>query len=115
MGWYYTLYSKVEEDKKSLSKSDKIRIIRKLDEVVKNPLPFTEGGFGEPLGHKYGNNLTGCCKIKHRGIGKRTVYKLYRTDEEMYIIVISGRADFEVYDIAANRLPDAEAERVLRD
>jgi mRNA interferase RelE/StbE len=111
MAWHYRYYSKAIEDGKELTKSEKAQIIKKIREVVKNPLPKNEGGYGEALGHIQGINLTGCCKIKHRGIGKRTVYKLYRKDEEMYILVISEREDFKVYQIAQNRLPDAEKER----
>jgi len=94
-----------------LAKSDLImldgsqrKVVRKLIErVSQNPLPKNEGGYGEPLGHKRGLNLTGLCKIKMRKLGIRVVYKVVKTETVMKIIVIAARADDEVYDIAAER------------
>jgi mRNA interferase RelE/StbE len=114
MKWHFEMYSKAKEEGEKLSKSDRIQIYKKIMKVLENPLPLTEGGYGEPLGNKHGLNLTGLNKIKHRGIGMRTIYKLYREDDEMYILVISAREDLEAYKIAEKRLPDAEKERKER-
>jgi mRNA interferase RelE/StbE len=83
------------------------RAIRKLiDRVAENPLPKAEGGYGEPLGHRHGKNLTGLCKIKLLKLGVRVIYRVIRTDKMMKIIVIAARADDEVYDLAAARAQD---------
>jgi mRNA interferase RelE/StbE len=114
MKWHFSMYSKAKDEGAKLSKSDRVQIYKKIQQVLKNPLPITEGGYGEPLGNKHNMNLTGLNKIKHLGIGKRTIYKLYREDNEMYVLVISARADLDAYKIAEKRLPDAEREREER-
>jgi len=57
------------------------------------------------LGNKDGNNLTGLLKIKFRDIGIRVVYTLIENEkkQQMYILVISSRADNEVYNLSAKR------------
>ncbi|MDR0294077.1 MAG: type II toxin-antitoxin system RelE/ParE family toxin [Oscillospiraceae bacterium] len=83
------------------------RIIRKLiDRVAENPLPKNEGGYGEPLGNRGGNDLTGLCRIKLLKPGVRVIYKAVRTDGIMKIIVIAARADGEAYALAAARRAD---------
>ena len=61
----------------------------------------SEGGSGKPLGNKSGNNLTGLLKVKLKKEGLRIVYKLIRTENIMYVLVVGVRSDNEVYDIAA--------------
>ena len=80
-------------------------VLKGIMKVAENPLPQSEGGYGKPLGNKGNNDLTKLLKIKFKKIGIRVVYKLI-TDEntnEMYILVISARADNEVYNIADRR------------
>ncbi len=60
-------------------------------------------GYGKPLGHKHGSNLTGYFKIKYKGIGIRVVYVLDRPGMIMYIIVVSKRDDDECLIEAENR------------
>ena len=92
-----------KKDLKDLG-SPRSDIVRKvITKVSENPLPKSEGGYGNPLGNKRGKNLTGLCKIKLLKLGIRVVYDVIRTDEVMKIIVIAARADDEVYDIAAKR------------
>lgn len=57
------------------------------------------------MGNKDGNNLTGLLKIKFRDIGIRVVYTLIENEkkQQMYILVISSRADNEVYNLSAKR------------
>ena len=57
------------------------------------------------MGNKGTNDLTGLLKIKYRDIGIRVVYKLMedKKSHQMYILVISARADNEVYDLAGKR------------
>ena len=79
-----------------------------LNGIIKgssNPKPQNEGGYGKPLGNKRENDLTGLLKIKYRDIGIRVVYKLAEDAKthEMFILVISVRADNEFYKIAVRR------------
>ena len=57
------------------------------------------------LGNRGGNDLTGLFKIKYRDIGIRVVYKVLekKKTHEMYILVVSVRADNEAYDLARKR------------
>ena len=66
--------------------------------------PFTEGGYGKPLGHKRDGNLTGYLKVKLRGEGLRVVYRLERTVHSMTVVVVSVRDDNTVYKEAARRI-----------
>lgn len=75
-----------------------------VDKVSESPLPFTEGGYGKPLGNKRNHNLTGLLKVKLRGDGIRIVYRLERTEREMIVIVVSVRDDNAVYEEAARRI-----------
>jgi mRNA interferase RelE/StbE len=84
--------------------SPRDKIVRKaIEKVAQNPLPKSEGGYGNPLGNKRGTNLTGLCKIKLLKLGIRVVYEVVRVDSVMKIIVIATRADDEVYNLAAHR------------
>ena len=83
--------------------SAKKQVYKALRKVALNPLPKSEGGYGNPLGNKRGTNLTGLFKIKLLKMGIRVVYKLQRDDNIMKIIVIAARADGEVYEIASRR------------
>jgi len=74
-----------------------------IKKVQDNPLPQSEGGYGKPLGHKRGLNLTNLLKIKLRGEGIRIVYKLIKTESQMLIIVVGVREDEEAYEIANSR------------
>jgi mRNA interferase RelE/StbE len=98
----------LESAKKDLDAFDpsfRRSIERLIDRVAENPLPKNEGGYGEPLGHRHGKNLTGLCKIKLLKLGVRVVYRLVRTEENtMKIVVIAARADDEVYHMAAERI-----------
>ena len=73
-------------------------VLKGILKVSANPGPQNEGVYGKPLGNKNNNNLTGLLKIKFRDRGIRVVYKLVEDERthEMYILVISARADTEV-------------------
>ena len=62
-----------------------------------------EGGYGKPLGHHNGNDLSGLFKIKFRDLGLRVVYNVEMVDSRMKIIVVSARSDDQVYREAARR------------
>jgi len=98
----YTRLAKA--DLKELDNSQRQQVRKLIDKVSQNPLPKSEGGYGSPLGHKQGANLTELCKIKLLKLGIRVVYKLVREGEIMKIIIIAARADEEVYSIASRRV-----------
>ncbi|MDR0951856.1 MAG: type II toxin-antitoxin system RelE/ParE family toxin [Oscillospiraceae bacterium] len=91
------------DDLKSLDGSQRIQVLKAINRVKANPLPKSEGGYGQPLGNVSGSNLTGLCKIKLLKLGIRVVYKLIRENNIMSIVVIAARADSQVYQIAEDR------------
>ena len=103
MNYAYWYSDEAKKDLNNFNKAQIAQIETAIIKVSANPLPQNEGGYGKPLGNKFGNNLTGLCKIVLKKMGIRVVYKLIRTETIMRIIVIAARADEEVYDIAAKR------------
>ena len=103
MKWTVVYLPEVESDYENLNHRQQLLVNKAIDKVKENPLPQNEGGYGKPLGHKHGQNLTGYLKIKLRGEGIRIVYKLIRTETKMLVIVIGIREDDEVYKIAKRR------------
>ncbi|MDR3209800.1 MAG: type II toxin-antitoxin system RelE/ParE family toxin [Oscillospiraceae bacterium] len=97
-----------QKDRRALEGSVRLQVDKAIAKVARNPLPKSEGGYGEPLGNAHGRNLTGLCKIKLKEAGIRVVYKLIRTDGLMRILVIAARADAEFYDLAEKRGGDGE-------
>ena len=102
--WKIILSDDAKADMRSLDGSQREEVFRSIKKVSQNPLPYTEGGYGKPLGNKSGENLTGCFKIKLRRLGIRVVYLLERTERGMEIIVVGVRSDSEVYDTAFERM-----------
>jgi len=105
MEWKIKYHPLAEEELAKLDGSVRKIVLKGILKVSANPKPQNEGGYGKPLGNKLGNELTGLLKIKYRDIGIRVVYKLLEDEKthEMYILVISARADNEVYDLAGKR------------
>lgn len=105
MNWTIKYHPLAEEELAKLDGSVRKIVLKGILKVASNPKSQEEGGYGKPLGNKGGNNLTGLFKIKYRDIGIRVVYKLVEDEQthEMYILVISARADNEVYDLAGKR------------
>ena len=64
------------EDMLALDYSTRQRVADGIKRASFNPLPKGEGGYGKPLGHKRGLNLTSLLEIKFRGMGIRAVYEL---------------------------------------
>lgn len=90
-------------DMKKLDNSVSPQIAKGIQKVSQNPISIYQGGYGKPLGNKDGTDLSGLYKIKFRGIGIRVVYSIEEKDSIMTIIVVSVRADNQVYQEAANR------------
>ena len=103
MNWQVSYLPEVKKDLQGLAHNQQLAVFKAIRKVSENPLPQSEGGYGKPLGHKSGSNLTNLLKIKLRGEGIRVVYKLLRTETEMLIIVVGIREDDEVYDLAGKR------------
>lgn len=103
MKWAIDYLPETEKDFDELSRQQVLRVRKAIEKVSQNPLPQSEGGYGKPLGHKRGINLTGYLKIKLRDDGIRVVYRLICTETQMLIIVIGLREDEEVYEIAQRR------------
>ena len=103
MTWDVVFLPEADKDLDELSHSQQIFVKKAIRKVQQNPLPQSEGGYGKPLGHRRGLNLTGLLKIKLLKEGIRIVYQLQRIDTKMLIIVVGIREDDEVYEIAGNR------------
>ena len=108
MIWELVYLPEVEDDYNQLTRRQQLITDKAIKRVKGNPLPNNEGGYGKPLGHKRGRNLTGYLKINLRGEGIRIVYKLIRSDAKFLVIVIGLREDEEVYQIAHERIKKYE-------
>ena len=104
MTWELKYLPEAEKDFNSLSHYQQVIVDKAIKKVKSNPLSQREGGYGKPLGHKLGTNLTGYLKVKLRKEGIRIVYKLIQTESKMLVIVIGMREDDEVYEVAQNRI-----------
>ena len=104
MKWELIYLPEVEIDYQNLTRHQQIITDKAVKRVKENPLPNNEGGYGKPLGHKHGRNLTGYLKIKLQGEGIRIVYKLVRSESKMLVIVIGIREDDKIYEIAQHRI-----------
>lgn len=95
--WIVKYSKQAEKDFSKLDNHQRIIIRKAIKKISTNPLPFTKGGYGIPLGNKHGFDLTGLCEIKLRGQNLRIIYRLF--DEEMIMenIMIGKRSDLEVY------------------
>ena len=103
MNWKLDYLPDARKDIKNLSRTQQILVEKAIKKVKTNPLPQSEGGYGKPLGHKQGTNLTNMLKIKLRGEGLRIVYKLVRIETTMLVIVVGVREDEEVYELTERR------------
>ena len=103
MSWQIVFLEEAKNDLKKLDRSSQIQILKGIRKVSQNPLPAFQGGYGKPLGNKNEINLTNLLKIKFLDLGIRVVYKLEKTETTMRIIVISARADEQVYKEACKR------------
>ena len=104
MNWQLTYIKKASNDLRRLDGNQKRAVLKAILRVSQNPLPTSEGGYGKPLGNRAGTQLAGLLKIKLKDQGLRVVYQLIRIQQEMRIIVISIRADEQVYKEAQARM-----------
>ena len=101
--WEIQYHKEALLDLKKLDQSQRNQVKKKIRQVAENPLPRNEGGYGDPLGSKSSTQLSDYCKIKLVKAGLRVVYRLVIENNVMRIIVVSARADDEVYQIALKR------------
>jgi len=104
MNWELQYLPEVQKDLEALSRNQLLVVRKAIKKVKVNPLPQDEGGYGKPLGHKHGKNLTGFLKAKLRSHGIRIVYKLIRTETKMLVVVVGMREDESVYELAKKRI-----------
>lgn len=103
MNWKLVYLPEAAKDLKNLAGNQRTMVVKAIDKVLQNPLPISEGGYGKPLGNKHGNDLSGFLKIKLKSAGIRVVYKLIRTETEIFVVVIGARADDKIYETAQHR------------
>ena len=103
MSWNVEFLEEAKRDMQRLDPSARIHVFKGIRTVARNPVSIHEGGYGKPLSHHNGNDLSGLFKIKFRDLGLRVVYKTEVVDSRMKIIVVSARSDDQVYREAARR------------
>ena len=101
MSWQIQFLPEAENDLASLNKSVRPEILKGIRKVAQNP--GYPDGYGKPLGNFAGSKLAGLYKIKFKKAGLRVVYALQKINEQMIIIIISARADDQVYYEAEKR------------
>ena len=101
--WELSFLPEAREDLRALDGSQRIRVVKAIAKVQSNPLPPSEGGYGNPLGNKRLSQLSGLMKVKLKSDGIRIVYKLERIEHAMRIVVIGVRSDDAVYREAQKR------------
>ena len=102
MKWNLKYLPEAKDDLINFDNSVQKRLYKTILRTAENPLPKQQGGYGEPLGNKFGINLTGFLKIKLSGIGLRVIYKLKESD--MLVIIAAAREDEKVYKEASIRI-----------
>lgn len=103
MNWSIEFLPEARDDLNRLDGSVRPRILKGIRKVSKKPLPDSGGGYGKPLGNQSGTDLSGLMKIKFKKVGIRVVYKVEIIKNVMKIIIISARADNQVYEEAEKR------------
>ena len=103
MKWTVEFIKEAQKDLKRLDTYNQKIIPKAISKTAERPLPPPDG-IGKPLGNHASANLSGFYKIKLRDLGYRVVYSLEIKDSMMKIIIISVRADEEVYKEAEKRI-----------
>lgn len=100
MAWIIEYTKQANDDLSDLDNSQKRQVLKAIVKVSNNPLPGTEGGYGKPLG----SALTGFYKIKLKKQGIRVCYRIVQENEIMRVVIISIRADDQVYKLLRERI-----------
>lgn len=104
MAWELWFAPGAERDYERLDHSLRKQVAAAISKVANNPLPNSEGGYGQPLGIRNSGNLTGALRIKLRTSGLRVVYLLDRRERTMLIVAIGQRDSGKVYGVAKRRM-----------
>ena len=100
MSWKVEYTKQADSDLNELDNSQKKQVLKAILKVSNNPLPSIKGGYGKTLG----NNLTGYLKIKLKKLGIRVCYRIVYEHEIMRVVIISIRADEQVYKLLQKRI-----------
>lgn len=103
MSWEIEYIREAKKDLQKLDAYNRKLILKAIEKTAERPLPPPDG-IGKPLGNHTSSNLSGFFKIKLRDLGYRVVYQLIREKVRMRVIIISVRADEEVYREAERRI-----------
>ncbi len=93
-----TYHEEVQNDFKKLGNSTTILVLKKIEQIAKNPI------IGDNLGNKVNNMLSGLKKVYVDKKRVRIVYKIIDNKVEIFIIAVGKREDMEVYKKANLRL-----------
>ncbi len=99
--WKLEFLPEAIQDLKELDGSVAGQVVKAIRKVCQSPVD--PDGYGKPLGHTGGTDLSGLYKIKLKKTGLRVVYALRMKDGVMCVVIISARADSEVYRDAEKR------------
>lgn len=103
MSWEIEYIREAKKDLQKLDAYNRKLILKAIEKTAERPLPPPDG-IGKTLGNHTSSNLSGFFKIKLRDLGYRVVYQLIREKVRMRVIIISVRADEEVYREAERRI-----------
>ena len=103
MSWKIEYIREAKKDLQKLDAYNRKLILKAIEKTAERPLPPPDG-IGKTLGNHTSSNLSGFFKIKLRDLGYRVVYQLIREKIRMRVIIISVRADEEVYREAERRI-----------
>lgn len=59
MSWVVQYLPEAKQDLSQLDKNTKVAVLSAINKVSTNPLPYTENGYGKPLGKKGQSDLSG--------------------------------------------------------
>lgn len=91
-----------KQDMDGLDNSVRIRVFKAIKKLEKDP-----AGYGAPLGHHSGKDLSNLYKIEPAD-GYRIIYVIFE-DELVVISVVGKRADGRVYKTATERIAAVRA------
>lgn len=103
MSWEIEYIREAKKDLQKLDAYNRKLILKAIEKTAERPLPPPDG-IRKPLGNHTSSNLSGFFKIKLRDLGYCVVYQLIREKVRMRVIIISVRADEEVYREAERRI-----------
>lgn len=86
----------VDNDLKLIGHSSTLLVLKKLQQIAKNPL------IGQELGNKANMNLAGYKKVYVDKKKIRIVYKIIDDKIEVFVVAVGKRDDMEVYQTASS-------------